>query len=332
LFALGLVLAASAVARLFKRYGETLLTLFTGNLLLRSLLGSVIAGLIVIGGILSALHLLGMTEAVLSSLGLAGLVALAAGFAFRDIAENFVASLMLGLRRPFRVGDFIEVAGKSGVVTSLNTRATVLVTLDGSQVRIPNAVILFKEILVNKTASKSVRRSFDVIVPWNASVATATAAVTKALSEHEGLEEDPRPRTLLEAIEPGGIRLRSYFWFPARGIDRWKLLSDLQLAAKVALQKAGINPAQAPLVVQVSGESPLEILRARAGAPGGAGEPALTTDEVQANLRHDTEAASVATAQLPEDQENEISRALSNAGNGIGEEGRNLIGEKHGQG
>ena len=57
---------ASAVARLFKRYSETLLTLFTGNPLLRSVLGSVIAVLIVIGGVLSALHLLGMTEAVLS--------------------------------------------------------------------------------------------------------------------------------------------------------------------------------------------------------------------------------------------------------------------------
>ena len=124
LFAFGLVLITSALARVFKRFSETILSLFTGNPLLRSVLGSVIAGLIVIGGVLSALHLLGMTEAVLSFLGLAGVVALAVGFAFRDIAENFIASVMLGVRRPFRVGDFIEVAGKSGVVKSLNTRAT----------------------------------------------------------------------------------------------------------------------------------------------------------------------------------------------------------------
>jgi small conductance mechanosensitive channel len=186
--------------------------------------------------------------------------------------------------------------------------------------------------LVNKTASTSVRGSFDVIVPWNASIATATEAITKALREHEGFEEDPPPRTLLEAIEPGGLRLRSFFWFPARGVDRWKLLSDAQLAAKVALQKAGINPAPAPLIVQVSGEGPLEVPRSHAGASSGAGEPALTTDQVQANLRHDTEAASIASAQLPEDQENEISHALNVAGKGISEEGRNLIGEKDGQG
>jgi small conductance mechanosensitive channel len=327
LFAFGLVLIASALARVFKRFSETILSLFTGNPLLRSVLGSVIAGLIMIGGVLSALHLLGMTEAVLSFLGLAGVVALAVGFAFRDIAENFIASVMLGVRRPFRVGDFIEVAGKSGVVKSLNTRATVLVSLDGSQVRIPNSVI-FKEVLVNKSASTNMRGSFDVIVPWNASIATATQAITKALREHEGFEDDPPPRTLLEAIEPGGIRLRSFFWFPAKGVDRWKLLSDAQLAAKVALQNAGINPSPARLIVQVAGEGPLDVPGSHAGASSGAGESALTTDEVEANLRHDTEAASIASAQLPEDQKNEISQALNVASKGISEEGRNLIGEK----
>jgi small-conductance mechanosensitive channel len=229
------------------------------------------------------------------------------------------------------VGDFIEVAGKSGVVKSLNTRATVLVTLDGSQVRIPNAVILFKEILVNKTASTSVRESFDVIVPWSASIAAATAAITKALRKHEGLEADPPPRALLQAIEPGGIRLRSYFWFRAKGVDRGKLLSDVQLAAKVALQKAGINPSPAPLVVQISGEAPLEVIRSYAGASSATGEPNLTPEQVQANLLNDTEAASVAAEQLPEDQENEISRALSVAAKGFSEEGTNLIGEKDGQ-
>lgn len=324
-FAVGLVLAASALARLFKRFSDTLLTPFTGNLLLRSVLGSVIAVLIVIGGLLAALHLLGMTEAVLSFLGLAGVVTLAVGFAFRDIAENFIASVMLGVRRPFRVGDFIEIAGKAGVVKSLNTRATVLVTLDGSQVRIPNAMI-FKETLVNKTASSSVRGSFDVVIPWDASIATATEAITKALRAHEGFEADPPPRTLVEAVEPGGIRLRSYFWFPARGVDRLKLLSDAQLAVKVALQKAGVTPAPARMIVQVIGDQSLLPARA-ASRPG---SPALAADQLQVNLQHDTEAACIASTQLPGDQENEISHALDNAGKGIDEEGRNLIGDKAG--
>ena len=165
---------------------------------------------------LSALHLLGMTEAVLSFLGLAGVVALAVGFAFRDIAENFIASVMLGVRRPFRVGDFIEVAGKSGVVKSLNTRATVLVTLDGSQVRIPNATI-FKEILVNKTASTTVRGSFDVVIPGMPRSPRQPRPSRRRYASTRGFEEEPPPRTLVEAIEPGGIRLRSLLLVPGPG-------------------------------------------------------------------------------------------------------------------
>ncbi len=324
LFSIALVLASISLARLFKRSGERLLTPFTGNLLLRSVLGSVIAVGIVIGGVLSALQLLGMTEAVLSFLGLAGVAALAVGFAFRDIAENFIASIMLGVRRPFRVGDFIEVAGKSGVVRSLNTRATVLVTLDGSQVRIPNAII-FKEVVINKTASSSVRGSFDVVVPWSASVATATSAINEALRSHEGFEEEPPPRTLVEGLEPAGIRLRAYFWFPAQGVDRWKLLSDSQLAAKVALQKAGINPAPTPLVIQSFGEGARERPAPGAGDRVRDGNASLTSEQARANLAHDSEAASVASAQLPADQTNEIGHALNVADKGIGEEGTNLL-------
>jgi hypothetical protein len=52
-------------------------------------------------------------------------------------------------------------------------------------------------------------------------------------------------------------------WFPAKGVDLWKLLSETQLAAKVALQKAGINPAPAPppLIVQVAGDGSLNLGR-----------------------------------------------------------------------
>ena len=103
-----------------------------------------------------------------------------------------------------------------------------------------------------------------------------------------------------------------------------KLLSDVQLSAKVALQKAGVTPAPARMIVQVQREGPLSASRAADGST----EPARAADEMRSNLQHDTEAATLASAQLPGDQENEIRHALDNAGQGIGDEGRNLIEEK----
>jgi len=97
---------------------------------------------------------LNLTHAVISVLAWR-VVGLALGFAFRDIAENFIASMLLGVRRPFQIGDFITVAGKSGSVLSLNTRATLLITPEGTTSRIPNAVI-YKETLVNASATRAV--------------------------------------------------------------------------------------------------------------------------------------------------------------------------------
>ena len=60
---------------------------------------------------------LGLTRVVLSIVGVASIVGLAVGFAFRDITENFIASVLLGVRRPFQIGDVITVAGQAGGVS-----------------------------------------------------------------------------------------------------------------------------------------------------------------------------------------------------------------------
>ncbi len=159
-------------ARAFADHSEWLLARLVPNVLLRSIVGSLISSLLIVAGVIVALALLDLTRVVLSILGLAGVAGLAVGFAFRDITENFIASILLGVRRPFQIGDYITVAGQSGVVKSLNTRATVLVTFEGNHVRIPNSVI-FKEIMINATASPVFRNSFDVVIPNEASTAGA---------------------------------------------------------------------------------------------------------------------------------------------------------------
>jgi small-conductance mechanosensitive channel len=321
LLALGILAASIALARLFTRFSETLLRPLSGNPLLRSVLGSVIAGVLVIGGFLMALKILGLSEAVLSFLGLAGVVALAIGFAFREIAENFIASVLLGIRRPFRPGDYVEIAGQAGVVRALNTRATVLVTLEGSQVRIPNATI-FKEILVNKSASSSVRATFDVMIGYDASTSAAQEAIGNALRELASLSKDPAPRALVEALEPGGVRLRVYCWLPATGVDGFKIQSDARLTAKVALQQAGITPAAPPpaVLVRTAGPSPAD----RSAPPGGPSPrpsgPRIS--EARKNLRQDARAASRAG---DAEQVDVAEHAMSVAEDRVGDEGEDLI-------
>jgi small conductance mechanosensitive channel len=333
LLAVAIALLALGLARLFGGYAEMLLAPFIENVLLRSVVGSLLSSFLVVGGVMLGLWMLDLTHAVLSILGLAGVVGLAVGFAFRDITENFIASILLGVRRPFRIGDYVQVAGQAGVVKTLNTRATVLVTLEGNQVRIPNNII-YKEIMINSSASTSTRGNFDVIVPYEVSTATAQEAMTRALCEQEGILPDPPPRALIEALETGGVRLRAYFWTPTQGVDGFKLLSDTKLRVKVALQQAGITPPPTGVVVSVAGRVPVDVsevdghVRAETILRPGA---IITAEQAEANLRHDSRAAARAADAPANGQQTPMEHALSQAESHVSDEGENLLPEPNGK-
>ena len=326
LAALVVLIGSVLLARLFSNHADRLLSPISSSVLLRSVAASVIGLAIVMIGFYAALEVMGVARAVLSVVGLAGAVALALSFAFRDFAENFIASLLLGVRRPFRVGDYVEVAGQSGVVRALNTRATILVTLEGHQVRIPNATV-FKNVTINRTASDAVRQSFDVMIGYDASAVEAQRAIASALSGHDGILDSPPPRTLVEDLESGGVRLRTYFWIPSRGVDIFKLRSDARLKAKVALQEAGITPPAATLTVSLADRVNVAMVgsdgdTAEAGNPSRAST--VSSDRARANLRRDAEVAD--SSSLNEDaQPDAMDHALNVAQDVVGDEGENLL-------
>ena len=266
LLSIAFVVLALVAARLFSRFGEVLLAPFTPNVMLRSVLASLLSAAIITAGLLAALQVFGVASAVMSVLGLAGVAALAIGFAFRDITENFIASILLSTRRPFNVGDYVEVAGQSGVVKALNTRATVLVTLEGKNVRIPNSTV-YKEIVSNSSASTSARSTFDVLIPYDVSTVQAMDLIGAALRDHDAILNDPPPRALVNDLLPTGVNLRVYFWMPTHGIDGFKVNSDAHLKVKVALQQAGIRPPSTPLSVSMAGRVPVDLTESTHAQP-----------------------------------------------------------------
>ena len=332
LLSLAVVAISWFLAQSFSAHAETLLAPFVHNVLLRSVVGSIISALIVFGGLVLALAALRLTEMVMSIVGVSGLVVLAVGFAFRDITENFIASVLLGLRRPFQIGDYVTIAGQSGVVKSLNTRATVLVTLDGKHVRIPNSTI-FKEIMVNATASPSFRTNFDVVIPNEASTAAAIDAINRALRETPGILSDPAPRTLVEALEAGGVRLRADFWTPTHNIDWFQLMSDARLRAKVALQQAGVNLTPPPAPAPPPSPSKAED---RSNGHGGKGSngvslhaasptPPPANHEAAANLARDARAAREAVTAVVDGGATPTARVLQEPETRVSDEGTNLL-------
>ena len=66
------------------------------------------------------LRVSGLTQLALTVVGGTGLIGLVIGIAFRDITDNFLASIFLSLQRPFENGDLVEIAGETGYVQQLN--------------------------------------------------------------------------------------------------------------------------------------------------------------------------------------------------------------------
>lgn len=322
LIAVVMIVVFMGLSRLVDAGADRLLQPFIKNVMMRSVIGTLLSACTIFIGFALALSLLNLTHVVLSMVGLAGVVGLAVGFAFRDIGENFIASVLLGMRHPFKVGDFIQVAGQSGVVRSLNTRATELVTLEGNHVRIPNSTV-FKEILVNSTALPSVQGTFDVLAPYTASTACAIESSTEALRTQEAILPNPPARVLVEALEPGGVRLRAYYWVDARGVDRFQVASDARLRVKVALQQCGALPgaptaAPAPAPAQAAGASDTDGSTQAQAANAQA--------QAQENLKRDVEAAAEAGS-VPDGTQGPtpIEHAIHQANVGSPCEGANIL-------
>lgn len=112
-----------------------------------------------------ALGVLNLTTIVASLLAGAGIVGLALGFAFQDIAANFMAGIIMAIRKPFREGDIIESQDKMGTVYEMNLRATLIRSFEGQYHIIPNKEV-FQNTITNYTRLGKRRVDLDVGVSY----------------------------------------------------------------------------------------------------------------------------------------------------------------------
>ncbi len=89
-------------------------------------------------GLFIMLGVLGLNKALTSLIAGIGVIGLVLGLAFQDIAADYISGVILAFRKPFKIGDIIEVKDIMGKVSKINLRDTVIVTFQGQEVYIPN--------------------------------------------------------------------------------------------------------------------------------------------------------------------------------------------------
>lgn len=214
-------------------------------------------------GIYIVLRVSGLTQLALTVVGGTGLIGLAVGIAFRDITENFLASVFLSIQRPFETGDLVEISGMTGYVQQLNIRTTILMTLDGNLAQIPNATV-YKNNLLNFTTNSNRRENFDVGIGYDDSINEAQEIALEVLTDHPAVLNHPEPLVLAESLGKATVNLRIYFWVNGREHSWMKVRSSLIRLVKLAYQKHGISmPDEAREVVFPQGV-PVTMLQATA--------------------------------------------------------------------
>ncbi len=190
--------------------------------------------------VLVSFALLGATAMLGALAGALGIIGLALGFAVRDTIENYIASILLSIRQPFRAGEHVIINTHEGVVARLTSRATVLMTLDGNHLRIPNADV-FKGIILNYTRNPERRFSFDLGVDAEDDPVDAMDTGLKALSGLDFVLAEPEADAAIVEVGDSSIVVRFTGWVDQTQADFLKALSLAIRAVKSVLEAQGFT-------------------------------------------------------------------------------------------
>ncbi|MFY0648463.1 mechanosensitive ion channel domain-containing protein [Sulfitobacter geojensis] len=181
------------------------------NAFIADIYRQIIRLLFVIGGLVIALDIVNATALLSGILGAAGIVGLAIGFAVRDTVENFIASIMLSIRQPFRPNDTVEIEGDTGKVIRLTSRATILLSFDGNHIRIPNSTV-FKSRIVNYSRNAERRFTFSLSVASDAELDHARTRALQVLNDLPFVLPVPEAAAWVETVGDSWVTLSMAAW------------------------------------------------------------------------------------------------------------------------
>jgi small-conductance mechanosensitive channel len=187
--------------------------------------------------VLQTAGLSGLATTIIGGTGALGIVL---GFAFKDIAENYISGILLAIRSPFTKGDDINVAGFDGFVQSLNMRGTTILAYDGRLILVPNSIVI-KSIIQNRTTNPRTRISFDVGIGYGDSVTKAIDLVTGVIHGIPDILKDPAPLVVADKLNDATINLRVLFWIDVSKSSKFKTTSNAIACTKEVLMANGIS-------------------------------------------------------------------------------------------
>lgn len=234
------IIVAGWLTGLFKKR----ITRHSQDALMGNFLSKAVKLVLIICILLLALHAAGLSGIAGAIMATAGASAVVLGFAFKDIAENFLAGIILAFNRPFQVDDTVQIENIFGKVKSMEFRYTKITTFDGRNVYIPNADVLTKPV-INFTEDGFYRYEFIVPVAVSNNIERAKEVILQCIAEDDKILKDNIHQNFVveDELSGGLINLKVLFWVTTEDFKKGTLQirGKLLQTVKKALENEGIG-------------------------------------------------------------------------------------------
>lgn len=230
------------ISLIVKRVSETAMRKTTKNETIVLLITSLIKIGIIMTGMFFALGILGLQKTITSLLAGAGIVGLAIGFAFQDMATNFLSGFYMGIRQPIKPGDLIKTQDFFGNVTHMGLRNTTVRDFHGQYIMIPNAQV-FENPIINFSMTNHRRLDIPFGIAYEEDTRKAQEVVMAKLEELDFIhKDDDHPIEILAmSFGASSVDFEARFWIATEGqVGYPKAYSEGVIAVKQALDEAGI--------------------------------------------------------------------------------------------
>jgi len=195
---------------------------------------SLVHAALIVFVILAALGQVGVqTTSFIAVLGAAGL---AIGLALQGSLANFASGVLILLFRPFKVGDFIEAGGATGVVKEIHIFTTTLTTVDNKRIIVPNAKVTGDNI-TNYSAEGKRRLDLVACISYDDDIDKAKAAMIDVVKNDSRVLQEPAPMVGVLAMNDSSIDLAVRPWVNVS--DYWPTFFALNEAIKKRLEAEG---------------------------------------------------------------------------------------------
>ena len=194
-------------------------------------------GILAIGAFL-ALENLGISVTALAGLG--AILAVGIGFGLQNIAQNFVSGLILLLERPVKKGDFVEVGTTKGTVREIHARATVVTTLDGVDILVPNGQFITEPVINQTFGSRHVRIRVNVGVAYGSDTDLVRRTLESVATRHEMVLLHPEPKVWFNEFGESSLDFSLLVWVADPTLQP-QVSSDLRFEIDRAFRELGIE-------------------------------------------------------------------------------------------